>query len=222
MVPPQLPAYVVDAADWFRSKVADHGKSLQLSLRRPIHDLRERDGALLVHSGLVAITSVDGSGSRQTVGLRYPGELIVPFHTARAIVVEAVQESHLEVGSDDSLSAALAGDPEGHSLLRRVANRELAIASEWLARFGCDALGRLAHLICETFVRVGVGPDETLKLPFNQQQLGEITGQTNINVNRMLAELDRNALIDRDGRAILVHDWSELRQLGRFNPAYLD
>lgn len=222
MRPAPLPQYVMRTAEWFQSEVADPQKSIRSDARRPIRNLREIDGALFVRSGLVAITAVDGSGSRQTVGLRYPGELIVPFNTARSVVVEAVLESHLDVASDSALTAALADSPKIEILLRSVSNREQAIASEWLARFGLrDALGRLAHFVCETFFRLGVDPTHTLKLPFNQQQLGEITGQTTVNVNRMLAELDRATLINRDGRAIIVENWPGLTQVGRFDPAYL-
>jgi hypothetical protein len=68
---------------------------------------------------------------------------------------------------------------------------------------------------------MGVNPGDALMLPFTQQQLGEITGQTSVNVNRMIAQLGRAALIERAGRAIVVKDWLGLTRLARFDAAYL-
>lgn len=217
-----LPQYVVDAAEWFSSNVADPKKRIRGSARRAIRDLREIKGALLIRSGLVAITSIDASGARHTVGLRYPGELVLPFCTSRSVLIETVEDSQLDVADNAAFAAALSDKPEMESVLRDVGKRELAIAYEWLARSGLrNAISRVAHLLCETYIRMGVDPANTLTLPFNQQQLGELTGQTNVNVNRMLAQLGRAALIERAGRAILVKDWSELVRLARFDPAYL-
>jgi hypothetical protein len=217
-----LPQYVVDAAEWFSGNVADPKKRVCAAARRPIRDLREIEGALLVCSGLVAITSVDGSGARQTVGLRYPGELVVPFCTSRNVLIETIQNSVLDLTDIAAFAAALSEKPEMESVLRSVGNRDLAIASEWLARSGFrDAISRLAHLLCESYCRMGVDPGDALMLPFTQQQLGEITGQTSVNVNRMMAQLGRAALIERAGRAIVVKDWLGLTRLARFDAAYL-
>jgi len=57
--------------------------------------------------------------------------------------------------------------------------------------------------------------------PFTQQQMGEITGQTSVNVNRVLAELERQNLITRKGREIEFRDWSELCRIASFRPDYL-
>jgi CRP-like cAMP-binding protein len=217
-----LPQYVVDAAEWFRDNVADPKRRIRGVARRAIRDLREIEGALLVRSGLVAITSIDASGARHTVGLRYPGELVLPFCTSRTVVIEAVQDSKLDVTDDAAFTAALSERPEIELILRMIGQRELAIAYEWLARSGLrDALSRLAHLLCETYTRMDADACDTLTLPFTQQQLGEITGQTSVNVNRMMAELRHEAVIEGTGRVILVRDWVGLTRIARFDPAYL-
>ena len=38
--------------------------------------------------------------------------------------------------------------------------------------------------------------------PFTQQQIADITGQTSVNVNRVLADMERQGLIRRKGRDI--------------------
>lgn len=217
-----LPKYVTDAAQWFSDEVSDLRRGIRAAARRPIREMQDVEGALLVRAGLVAITSIDASGARQTVGLRYPTELILPFKTGGSVTIEAVLDSELDIAESPAFGAALSANPEMHATLGSIVSRERAIAYEWLARFGLrNSLGRLAHLLCETFFRMSVGPGQTLKMPFNQQQLGEITGQTTVHINRMLAQLERLGLIDRRGRTLWVSDWPGLTQLARFDPAYL-
>jgi DNA-binding MarR family transcriptional regulator len=58
--------------------------------------------------------------------------------------------------------------------------------------------------------------------PFTQQQIADITGQTSVNVNRVLADLERQGLIRRKGREIDFPDWSEMRRVASFQPEYLE
>ncbi|NUR45424.1 MAG: winged helix-turn-helix domain-containing protein [Sphingomonas sp.] len=58
--------------------------------------------------------------------------------------------------------------------------------------------------------------------PFTQQQIADITGQTSVNVNRVLADLERQGMIRRKGRDIEFVDWAEMRRVGSFQPAYLE
>ena len=73
----------------------------------------------------------------------------------------------------------------------------------------------------------GAEPDRTcrnepLRNPFTQQQIADITGQTSVNVNRVMADLERQGLIERSGRDINFTDWSEMRRVASFQPAYLE
>ena len=45
--------------------------------------------------------------------------------------------------------------------------------------------------------------------PFTQQQIADITGQTSVNVNRVLADMERQGLIRRKGREIEFTDWAK-------------
>jgi CRP-like cAMP-binding protein len=79
----------------------------------------------------------------------------------------------------------------------------------------------VAHLLCETAVRMHADKSAHLLNPFTQQQIAEITGQTSVNVNRVLADLERRGLIRRAGRQIAFTDWNEMRRIGGFQPGYL-
>jgi CRP-like cAMP-binding protein len=64
--------------------------------------------------------------------------------------------------------------------------------------------------------------DAGLVNPFTQQQIADITGQTSVNVNRVLADMERQGLIRRKGRDIEFVDWPEMRRVGSFQSAYLE
>ena len=106
----------------------------------------------------------------------------------------------------------------------RLIQRHEAIGYEWLVNCGRrDSVARVAHLLCETAARIGTGPaSNRLTNPFTQQHIADITGQTSVNVNRVFADLERQGLIERDGREILFRDWPEMRRVASFHPDYLD
>lgn len=215
------PDYVSKLASWFSGEVATQ-RAVRAAARRPFREFDETDGPLLVRSGLVAATRVGPSGERQTISLFYPDEMIVPFRTRGRLVLEAILDSELDLAEQSVFDGALAATAGMGSAFNRVMNRDRAIAYEWLARVGLrDSAERLAHLVCETFVRMGAELNAPMLLPFSQAQLAEITAQTSVNVNRMLGKLDRSGLVSREGRAIRVSDWSGLTRLGGFDAAYL-
>jgi CRP-like cAMP-binding protein len=111
-------------------------------------------------------------------------------------------------------------NPDLRRFFCRLLQRNEDIGYEWLVNCGRrDATARVAHLLCETVVRMG--GDDRLANPFTQQQIADITGQTSVNVNRVLAEMERQGLIRRKGRDIEFVDWAEMRRVGSFQPTYL-
>ena len=86
-----------------------------------------------------------------------------------------------------------------------------------------EIAARVAHLLCETATRTGIDVgSQAMVNPFTQQQIAEITGQTSVNVNRVMADLERQGLIERSGRDIRFTDWPEMRRVASFQPAYLE
>jgi len=217
-----LPQYVLNLARWFEHEVPDLRTGVRVGARRPFCKMDELDEALLVRSGLIAITAAGGS-RRQIIALRYPNELILPFQGSRNVSVEAVTETTLSTATMSAFDSALPAKPKTLWDLAQVLGRERAIACEWIARAGLqDSAGRLAHVVCETFLRLGIDANaDTLTLPFSQQHLAELTGQTTVNVNRMLMQLEGGGLISRDRRNLVVKDWLELSRLGGFDAVYL-
>jgi CRP-like cAMP-binding protein len=161
-----------------------------------------RDEVMLVRSGLLAKFKSDGSGRRQIVSLRFPGEGILPH---------------------DDFDAIVNANPEVARFFWKLVQRQNAIGYEWLVNTGRrDSTARVAHLLCETVTRMRIDPTTQRMInPFTQQQIADITGQTSVNVNRVFADLERQGLIHRRGRELEFTDWEELRRVGGFQPGYL-
>jgi CRP-like cAMP-binding protein len=182
-----------------------------------------RDEVMFVRSGLVCKYKADGGGRRQIVALRFPGEGILPREGAAGYGVQAVVKSEIMVASADDFNPIIDRDPELQRFFWRLIQRNESIGYEWLVNCGRrDSTARVAHLLLETAVRSGMeGENTKLHNPFTQQQIAEITGQTSVNVNRVFADLERQGLIERNGREIEFRDWAEMRRIASFKPTYL-
>jgi len=200
-------------------------KVVQIDPRRPFREPNvPRDEVMFVRSGIISKFKVDSSGRRQIVALRFPGEGILPRDGVSGYGVQAIVSSEVMVGSAKDLNKIVDEHPEIQRFFWRLTQRAEAIGYEWLVNCGRrDSTARVAHLLCETAVRSQTNvPDESLHNPFTQQQIAEITGQTSVNVNRVMADLERQGLIKRTGRDIKFTDWSEMRRVASFQPAYLE
>ena len=179
---------------------------------------------MLVRSGILAKFKSDGSGRRQIVSLRFPGEGVLPHDGVADYGLQAIVKSEVLVGKAEDFEAIVNNNPAVARFFWKLIQRQNAIGYEWLVNCGRrDSTARVAHLLCETAVRSHTNvPDEAFHNPFTQQQIAEITGQTSVNVNRVMADLERQGLIERTGRDIRFTDWPEMRRVASFQPAYLE
>jgi CRP-like cAMP-binding protein len=192
--------------------------------RRPFREPGElRDEVMFVRSGLLSKYKSDGSGRRQIVALRFAGDGILPREGTAGYGIQAIVRSEVMVGKAEDFHAIVDANPDVQRVFWRLIQRHASIGYEWLVNCGRrDSTARVAHLLCETVERSGIdATSDGMINPFTQQQIADITGQTSVNVNRVFADLERQGLIKRRGREIQFLDWSELRRVGSFNPAYL-
>jgi len=100
-----------------------------------------------------------------------------------------------------------------------------AVFREWLVNVGRrNAYARLAHLICELYLRlrvVGLADENGFDMPVTQMELGDAMGLSTVHVNRSLQELRRDGLIVSKGRYVGIPDWEALKRAGEFDPTYL-
>lgn len=199
-------------------------KVVHVEPRRPFREPGvPRDEVMLVRSGLLAKFKSDGSGRRQIVSLRFPGEGVLPHEGTADYGLQAIVRSEVLVGKAEDFDAIVNANPEVARFFWKLVQRQNAIGYEWLVNTGRrDSTSRVAHLLCETATRMRIDPTTQGMLnPFTQQQIADITGQTSVNVNRVFADLERQGLIHRRGREIQFTDWEELRRVAGFQPGYL-
>jgi len=182
----------------------------------------------LVVDGLVCRYRLLGAGQRQIMSLHLPGD------------IPDLQSLHLSV-MDHSLGSLTSGRAAylPHAAVRDLTDRfpnitaalwrdtliDAAITREWLAGVGRrTAHQRIAHLVCEVFVRsraLQLVEEGAFELPITQAELGDATGLSTVHVNRVLQDLRRDDLITWRGRSILVLDWERLRLAADFDAGYL-
>jgi CRP-like cAMP-binding protein len=104
-------------------------------------------------------------------------------------------------------------------------NIDAAISREWELSLGRrSAVGRVAHLLCELFVRldvIGLCEGNCCPLPLTQLEIAECVGLTPVHVNRMLQELRRRGLIKLQSKRLTIEDFAGLKAVAEFSPDYL-
>lgn len=101
----------------------------------------------------------------------------------------------------------------------------VAIQREWTLNLGQrTAYERIAHLFCETFVRMqtaGRADGNSCPWPLRQVQVADATGLSVVHVNRTIQDLRDNQLIVLSGRVLTVPDLDALKSAAMFEPGYL-
>ncbi|MCJ8189763.1 Crp/Fnr family transcriptional regulator [Sphingomicrobium aestuariivivum] len=199
-------------------------RMMDVEPRRPFRESGSpRDEVMFVTQGLLCKFKSDGAGRRQIVGLRFPGEGILPGPGSLDYGIQAIVRSKVMIGKESDLEPVLKAHPEITEFFFRLVQRETAINYEWLVNCGRrDSTARVAHLLLETAARAKANPEvDGMPNPFTQQQIADITGQTSVNVNRVFADLERQGLIRREGRRIFFEEPGELRRVASFHADYL-
>jgi len=189
--------------------------------RRTLHAPGDADvSGLQVRSGIVGLFKLGPNGHSQITSLRYSGELVEPEELRVGYGAKALTKCVLACMSPEQFDGCFGSNEDSRSTLSRARARQQRIAMEWVFRSSLNSSARLAHLWCECQDRLGIPDGEVFQLPFSQAQMAEITGQTPINVNRVVGSWSRQGLIDERSGPIQV-DWAMLRRIGSFNPLYL-
>jgi CRP-like cAMP-binding protein len=211
------------------------------ALRDSISEIREipasttivRAGVQLTEStllldGLVCRYSDLADGQRQIMELHVTGD----FLDLHSFLLKHLEHN---VGSLTPIRVALVP----HEKLRRLTEEyphltrslwfstllDSAIHREKILSIGRrPAVARIAHLMCEMFLRLGVvgmaGTDR-FRLALTQADLADATGLTSIHVNRMLKQLRDDGLMTFRGAEVVIHDWGGLQRIAEFDPRYL-
>ncbi|HEY0412544.1 MAG TPA: Crp/Fnr family transcriptional regulator [Allosphingosinicella sp.] len=182
----------------------------------------------LLLTGFAYRHKVTGDGERQILSVHMPGEFLDLQNSFLAVADHNVQ-ALTRIDAAMIPVPALRNLAQEHPLVAQAMWIDTLIDSsifrEWLVNVGRrDSLGRMAHLLCEFALRLeaaGLARDGRYELPMTQEQLADTTGLTPVHVNRVLKELGRRGLIERDKRSVRIVDWDGLREVGDFSTRYL-
>jgi CRP-like cAMP-binding protein len=182
----------------------------------------------LLVEGMVCRYKDLADGQRQILELHVPGD----FVDLHSFVLKRLEHN---IGSLTPVRIALIP----HERMKEVTERhphlarmlwfstllDAAIHREWILSMGRrSALARVAHIMCELFVRmdiVGLAGDHNYGLPLTQTDLADATGLTAVHVNRMLKKLRDDGLLTFRNGEVTIHDWERLQQVAEFSPGYL-
>lgn len=87
-----------------------------------------------------------------------------------------------------------------------------------------SALARIAHLICELNIRlgiVGLAEGGRFALPLTQTDIADATSLTSVHVNRMFRKLRHDGLVTFRSGEVVIEDWEGLQRVAEFDPSYL-
>lgn len=195
------------------------------------HIVREGDIAThtcVIRSGSAFRHKILGNGGRQILSIHMRGDFIDLQNSLLGVADHGVQTlTTAEVAfipREAILKLAFDRPAIGMALWKDTLV-DGSIFREWIANVGRrDARTRLAHLLCEFALRLeaaGEGELTRWELPMTQEQLGDCTGLTSVHINRTLKGLQRDALISRSSRSVIIEDWKRLAEAGDFQSGYL-
>lgn len=167
-------------------------------------------------------------GRRQIASFFLPGDLCdLNVFILRNMDHSVASITRLTVAeiSRSSFEGIIEGHPRIAQALWWDALVTMAIQREWTVSLGQrDALERIAHLLCELFIRLrtaGLNRGKSCDFPITQAELADATGMSAVHVNRTLQELRSLKLINLSGRVLTIIDLPRLMGVAMFNPNYL-
>lgn len=210
-------------------------------LRQVLGDVRELpQGRVLVRAnvpltdctllidGFVARYKDLADGQRQIMEIHVPGD----FLDLHSFLLKRLEHN---VGAMTPVRIALVP----HEAVREITERhphlarmlwfstllDAALHRERILSVGRrTALARIAHLMCEFYVRleiVELARDCHFNLPLTQTDISDACGLTSVHVNRMLKKLRDDGLLTFRNGEVVIHDWERLQRVGEFSPAFL-
>jgi len=201
------------------------------AIRPSQYIVREGDIAkhsCLLLSGFAFRQKLAGDGERSICAIHMKGDMVdlqnsLLGHADHS--VQALTEARVAfIPREEIVGLALAWPQVGLAMWHDTLV-DASIFREWVLNISRrDALTRIAHILCEFGMRleaIGLGTRHSYVFPMTQEQLADATGLTSVHVNRMLMELARRGLIEREFRQVRVADWDALRRAADFDESYL-
>jgi CRP-like cAMP-binding protein len=189
---------------------------------------QKTDHACLIVAGLVGRFDQTANGKRQIIALHIAGDmadlhsLVIP---TVSWALQALSPTTILSVPHAALTAMILARPGLGLALWRDCEVDASILAQWLVNIGRrDAGSRLAHLLCEMYLRyehIGQAAGLKFRLPVTQTLFGDMLSLTAVHVNRMLRLLRADGIASKIGDTVTITDWDALVRMAEFDPAYL-
>jgi CRP-like cAMP-binding protein len=182
-----------------------------------------------IASGVAFRQKLTADGTRQIVSIHLPGDFIDIEHLFLNLGdhnVQALSEVQAVNVDRNALQKVILERPAIARAMWIDALVNGSIFREWIVNVGRrDARSKIAHLLCETALRMEeaglIESVATFEFPLTQEQLADAVGLTNVHVNRTLRTLVADGVLTRNRRHIAITDWDKLKSAADFNGLYL-
>jgi len=174
----------------------------------------------LLCSGWTASSMAVAGGARQMIKVHMPGDLLgLPSLAldAAADTLSALTPVTLLTVEPRALGRLFATSPHLSALLFLISQEERVMLMDRLASLGrTDATARLTALVLQLHARVLRNNPEagaTFQVPLTQENLADLTGLTEVHVNRTIKKLRASKAVRWSRQWITIVDEAALRQM---------
>lgn len=197
--------------------------------RRDIYREGESPHVLaVVLDGWVQCHKQLANGRRQILSFLLPGDLCTAASFMADPIdhtVAAVTQARIAEIAEMELARLVPQCPSIAQAVSRNGQIAAAIQRERTTSVGQrTAYERIAHLFCEMFFRlrvIGLTEGHSCPFPLTQSEIAEVTGLTQVHVNRTLQDLRREGLVELQQRQLTLIELDRLMSIALFNPNYL-
>jgi CRP-like cAMP-binding protein len=167
-------------------------------------------------------------GRRQIIAFLLPGDLCdLHVFLLREMdhSIGTITASRVATISRETILQIASERPQLTRALWWVTLVDEAILREWIVALGRrTAYERIAHLICELYLRlkmVGAANGQSFELPITQTELADTMGLSLVHVNRVLQRLRGEGVVEFHNGKVIIRDSDRLREIALFDPIYL-
>lgn len=165
-------------------------------------------------------------GRRQVTGFCLPGQpcdLNPLFQIQRGHSLAALTMVRVAALDRARLLELMEQCPDLREALLRAGMIAANMTAEWLVGTGLkSAHERVAHLLCELFIRQNPYLiDSEVGFPATQAELAEATGLTSVHANRVLRDLRMRYGVSARNRKLHIPDFAALAKFAHFQRNYL-
>jgi CRP-like cAMP-binding protein len=194
-----------------------------------IHDRSRPFESCLLIDGYAARVGYLRSGRRQLSAIHLAGDF-VDLHGLLLKILDhsviALTDCRVAFVEHSELQKLVVEQPHLWRLLSLMMTIDSAIQRSWLISLGRrNPTSRLAHLICEIYLRlevVGKASNYEFEFRVGQAELADMLGLSVVHTNRTLQELRSHNLLTWRNGVIRILDWNALANLAEFDPTYLN